>query len=77
MIVSKNYPLRELWSLRNFGRTISRNEPPRAQLAWSLDGDELEIDGGRVTMSDFRGWIQSHINTTAYVSEDFTFRQSL
>jgi hypothetical protein len=64
MVVGKNYPLSELWSLRNFGRKIGRKEPPRAQLAWSLNGDELEIDGGRITMSDFRSWIQSHIRRT-------------
>ena len=64
MTAGKNYPLSELWSLRNFGRKIGRKEPPRAQLTWSLSGDELDIDGGRITMSDFRGWIQSHIRRT-------------
>lgn len=64
MTVGKNYPLSELWSLRNFGRNFGRKEPPRAQLTWSLSGDELDIDGGRIIMSDFRGWIQSHIRRT-------------
>jgi hypothetical protein len=35
MTVGKNYPLSELWSLRNFGRKIDRKETP---LAHSLRG---------------------------------------
>jgi hypothetical protein len=32
MVVGRNYPLSEVWALRNFGRAIGREEPPRAQL---------------------------------------------
>lgn len=64
MTVGKNYPLSELWSLRNFGRKIGRKEPPRAQLTWSLSSDELDNDDGRIIMPDFRGWTQSHIRRT-------------
>lgn len=64
MVVGRNYPLSEVWALRNFGRAISREEPPRAQLKWSFDGQEVTMDGQTITMMAFRGWVQSHVQRT-------------
>ena len=47
MVISRNYSLSELWSLRNFGRVIHHPEPPRAQLKWSVDKQEVGMDNGR------------------------------
>src|SRR5271156_1120069 len=64
MLIGRNYPLSELWSLRNFGCVIHHKEPPRAQLKWSIDKQEVGIDNGRITMPAFRGWVQSHVQRT-------------
>jgi hypothetical protein len=64
MVVGRNYPLSEVWALRNFGRAISREEPPPAQLKWSFDGQEVTMNDQTITMSVFRGWVQSHVRRT-------------
>jgi hypothetical protein len=64
MVIGRNYPLSELWSLRNFGRVIHHTEPPRAQVKWSVDKQEVGMDNGRITMPAFRGWVQSHMQRT-------------
>jgi hypothetical protein len=37
MIIGRNYPLSEVWALRNFGRAISREKPAQAQPKWSFN----------------------------------------
>src|SRR4051812_40173106 len=51
----------QVWALRSFGRAISPVEPPRAQLKWSFNGQEVTINDQMIAMPAFRGWVQSHI----------------
>ncbi|SCO92411.1 uncharacterized protein FRV6_16539 [Fusarium oxysporum] len=54
MVLGLQSPLAELVSLRNFGRTIARTEPPSILFYWSDDGETISNGSLQLTMDKFR-----------------------
>ncbi|KAK2684922.1 hypothetical protein QWA68_016528 [Fusarium oxysporum] len=54
MVLGSQSPLAELVSLRNFGRTIARTEPPSILFHWSDDGETVSNGSLQLTMEKFR-----------------------
>ncbi|KAG4279200.1 hypothetical protein FPRO04_13651 [Fusarium proliferatum] len=54
MVLGSQSPLAELVSLRNFGRTIARTEPPSILFHWSDDGETVSSGSVKLTMDKFR-----------------------
>jgi hypothetical protein len=54
MVLGSQSPLAELVSLRNFGRTIARTEPPSILFHWSDDGETVSNGSLQLTMDKFR-----------------------
>ncbi|KNB04586.1 hypothetical protein FOXG_06642 [Fusarium oxysporum f. sp. lycopersici 4287] len=54
MVLGSQSPLAELVSLRNFGRTIARTEPPSILFYWSDDGETVSNGSLQLTMDKFR-----------------------
>ncbi|RFN46146.1 hypothetical protein FIE12Z_9605 [Fusarium flagelliforme] len=54
MVLGSQSPLAELVSLRNFGRTIARTEPPSILFYWSDDGETVSTGSLQLTMDKFR-----------------------
>ncbi|RBA11859.1 hypothetical protein FPRO05_14175 [Fusarium proliferatum] len=53
MVLGSQSPLAELVSLRNFGRTIARTEPPSILFHWSDDGETVSSGSVKLTMDKF------------------------
>ncbi|KAF5259757.1 hypothetical protein FOXYS1_9615 [Fusarium oxysporum] len=53
-VLGSQYPLAELISLRDFGRNVTRTEPPSMLFHWSSDGETVSHATLRVTMNEFR-----------------------
>ncbi|EEA22401.1 conserved hypothetical protein [Talaromyces marneffei ATCC 18224] len=54
MIARALTPLAEFQSLRDYGRTIARTDPPSFLLRWSEDGQTVSFGGGELHMATFR-----------------------
>ncbi|QGA19823.1 hypothetical protein EYB26_007518 [Talaromyces marneffei] len=54
MIAGALTPLAEFQSLRDYGRTIARTDPPSFLLRWSEDGQTVSFGGGELHIATFR-----------------------